>query len=503
MKIFNTEQIREADKYTIDRITKSSIALMEQAAKALLAWFLKNISTEKTICVFCGTGNNGGDGMALARLLVNKNYNCKVFFIGEAEKGSADFRENFDRLQQLTQLLKIESGKDFPEINTNSIIVDALFGTGISRRIEGLYAELIQHLNDSKAHGVSIDLPSGLMADEIPTSKNEVIIKAAVTLTFQFPKLSFMFSESFPFVGEFEVLDIGLSTDYIESTSTNHFFLDHNLVGPLLQSRKKFDHKGVFGHALMISGSYGKMGAAILSTHACLRSGVGLVTAHIPACGYQIMQTALPEAMVETDVEEKFIAPVIKLDKYDAVGIGPGIGTEKPTQNALKVLLQESNVPMVLDADAINILSENKTWISYLPAGSILTPHPKEFERLVGKCDNSYERFIQQKEFSRKYGVYVVLKGAHTSITAQDGNCYFNSSGNPGMATGGSGDVLTGIILSLLAQGYREIDAAIIGVYLHGLAGDFAAEEKGVEYMMASDIINSLEPAFRSLSSID
>jgi NAD(P)H-hydrate epimerase len=270
-------------------------------------------------------------------------------------------------------------------------------------------------------------------------------------------------------------------------------------IKPMMHKRRKYDHKGTFGHALLIAGSYGKMGAAILTAKACLRSGVGLVHAHIPKAGYEIMQTAVPEAMLSMDRYDHYFSALPELDMYHAVGAGPGLGMEKQSQMALKLLIQECQQNMVFDADALNILAENKTWLPFLPQGTILTPHPKEFQRLAGHWKDDFEKLDILRNFCSKYHVYLVLKGAHTATCFPDGKIYFNSTGNPGMATAGSGDVLTGMITGLLAQGYTPGQAAVIGVFIHGLAGDLAMKEKGMESLIAGDIIEHLGRAFREV----
>lgn len=287
--------------------------------------------------------------------------------------------------------------------------------------------------------------------------------------------------------------------DYIKTLPGSNYLITKETVKDLLKVRNKFSNKGDYGHALLITGSYGKMGASVLASEACIRSGVGLLTVYTPKCGYNILQISVPEAMIDTSSSENFISGVIYGDKYDAIGIGPGIGTEKETQQALKLLIQNSSKPIIFDADALNILSENKTWLSFVPKNSILTPHAKEFERLFGAGENDLERYQLQKDSSIKYGTYIVLKGAHTSISTPTGSFYFNTTGNPGMATAGSGDVLTGIITGLKAQGYSSQEAAIIGVYLHGLAGDFAAARQGVEAMLAGDIVKDIGTGFKFL----
>jgi hydroxyethylthiazole kinase-like uncharacterized protein yjeF len=499
MKILSIAQIREADQYTIDKEPVSSIELMERAAIACVNWILERYDVQTEFKVICGQGNNGGDGLAIARLLVGRGYKAQVFIVNHSDKLAPDFVTNYERIRsknEIVNVVSVESLQNKLQPTPNTIIIDAILGSGLNKPVAGLIADCIGFINRLSLPVISIDIPSGLYGDDLNDAAS-IIIKANFTLTFQFPKLSFMFTENAGYVGEFSVLDIGLHPDYIGQAPTKDHFITRNDVCTFLKTRSRIAHKGNFGHALLIAGSYGKMGAAVLSSKAGMRSGVGLLTVHIPKCGYEILQTSVPEVVVETDDEQNFISNAIKIEKYNAIGIGPGIGVEKETQNAVKLLIQNSSAPLVFDADAINIIAENKTWLSFIPANSIFTPHPKEFARLVGKAENSVERLQLQREFSFKYHCYIVLKGAHTSISCPDGSIFFNSTGNPGMATAGSGDVLTGIITSLLAQNYSAQQACVLGVYLHGLAGDFAAHAKSEESMIASNIIENLGEAFR------
>ena len=506
MKIFSVEQIREADKFTIEHEPISSIDLMERAAWAISNW-IRNGNSISNVVIFCGVGKNGGDGLAVARELKSFGHLVKVVIVSHSVSRSNDFIINYNLLKtekeietKEIEINEIKSIDEIPslvfEMRGAPIIIDALFGTGINKPIEGLFADIINFINKQNSKIISIDVPSGLYCDK-SNGVDDVIVKANHTLTFQFPKLSFMFPENAEYVGEFSILDIGLSKEYISQTSTLNYFITKEIVKTFLKTRNRNAHKGNFGHALIVAGSKGKMGAAVLCAKACLYSGAGLVSAHVPASGNDIIQTSIAEVMADVDSESDFITDNIDLEKYNAVAIGPGIGLDKQTQNVLKLLIQNSSVPVVFDADAINILSENKTWLSFIPANSILTPHMKEFERLVGKVSNTEARLKQQIEFSIKYNVFVVLKGAHTSISTPNGEIYFNSTGNPGMATAGSGDVLTGIITSLLAQHYSPTQACILGVYMHGLSGDFAANKKTEETMIASDIIEHLSDAYK------
>lgn len=500
MKIFSCEQIREIDSYTISHEPIASIDLMERAAGKLFSWISEKFSRSDHFIIFTGPGNNGGDGLALARMLIRNGYKADIYNIKFTDKTSKDWEINKKRLEESSSGLKhIDEIEQMPLISSDDIVIDAIFGSGLGRTVTGLARDVIVQINNSDALKVSIDIPSGLFCGNNAGNDYESIIKADYTLTFQFPKLSFLFPENMKYVGIWKVLPIGLHDSAITNTYTPFRLLSGEDILPLLKNRNKFDHKGVFGHGLLISGSYGKLGAAVLGARAALRTGIGLMTCHIPSCGYDILQNSVTEAMVQADENERFVSSIPGTDDFTAIGAGPGIGTREETQAALKRLLADCSKPMVLDADALNILSLNKEWLELLHPGTILTPHPKEFERLAGKTANSFERLQKQTEFSRKHKCIVILKGAHTSVSLPDGAVYFNNTGNPGMATAGSGDVLTGMVLSLLAQGYSSINAAVTGVYLHGLAGDIAAGETSFEALTASDIINCIGRAFNRI----
>ncbi|MBL7884251.1 MAG: NAD(P)H-hydrate dehydratase [Bacteroidia bacterium] len=502
MKILSSSLLREADQYTIEHEPITSLDLMERAAMSCVKWIEENLF-EKQYTVICGLGNNGGDGLAIARLLIEKKCRVNVIVVNYSSKQSVGFKENYNRLALIAKIKDVNIIAEFVEeikANEQAVIIDALIGTGTNKSADGFLKECINYINQFNSCVVSIDVPSGLYTDVL-NQTSDSIIKADYTLTFQCPKLSFMFPENAQYVGLFSILDIGLNNDFIQRAQAPYQFIVAQDVKVFLKKRDIASHKGNYGHALLIAGSYGKIGAAVLASKACMRAGVGLLTTHVPKCGYEIMQTAIPEAMVQADSEMYFINDHPVLDKYDALGIGPGIGLEKQTQNVLKLIIQNATAPIVFDADALNILAENKTWLSFLPHNSILTPHPKEFERLAGKTSNTNERLKLQVEFSVKHNVIIVLKGAHTSISFSDGTVCFNSTGNAGMATAGSGDVLTGIIASLLAQKYTPSQAAILGVYLHGLAGDFSAKKISMEAMIASDIIENISDSFHFLIS--
>jgi NAD(P)H-hydrate epimerase len=414
---------------------------------------------------------------------------CIVMF----EKQSADFLKNLKTLRQSS--VKI-SENDFTSIDKDVIIIDALFGTGLSKEVTGTASHLIKKVNLSRNKVISIDIPSGLFTDR---HSSGTIVHATKTLTFQNPKLAFLFPENGKYVGDWEILDIGLVKKFIDEIDSKFFFLQKEDILKILKPRPVFSHKGNFGHSLLICGSKGKAGASILAAKACLRTGTGLLTVHIPKCNYEIIQTAIPEATVTTDTEEEIISDAGDIKSYNAIGVGPGIGKEKKTEAMVLKLFNNFRDPIVIDADALNIISENNELLKLIPASSILTPHPKEFQRLAGESENDFDRFKSQREFSDKYNVIVVLKGAFTCITVPNGKTYFNSTGNPGMAKGGSGDVLTGMITAFVAQGYSPEDAAVAGVYVHGLAGDISAKRKGTYSLIASDLIEKIPNAFNRI----
>lgn len=503
MKLFSTKQIAELDKFTIENEPIFDIDLMERAAMQITNWLVNKFSIEQKMVIFAGPGNNGGDAIAIARQMAELDYLCEVYLLGFGKELKDSPAINWQRLmeQNKVKLSKIIDINEFPEIAEYDIILDGMFGSGLTRPLKGVPAEIVKKINQLKNRVVAIDVPSGLMGEDNSENIAENIIEADFTLTFQFPKISFLLAENEKYVGIWEVLSIGLHPTGIQQTSSNFHFIEKIDVVDFIPKRSTFQHKGDFGHALLIAGSYGKMGAAILASKACLRAGVGLLTSHVPRLGYSIIQTTVPEAMASVDQHDSMFTEFPDLSSFSAIGVGPGLGKKQNSCRALCSLLEVAKAPLVIDADALNILSENKEWFKKIPENSILTPHPGEFKRLVGATDNSYESIQKQIQFSKKYKVVLVLKGAFTSISTPAGKLYFNSTGNPGMATAGSGDVLTGIILGLLAQGITSENAAVCGVYLHGLAGDFAAKDKSQYSLIAGDIVENMGGAFLAIKS--
>lgn len=494
MQILSSQQIHEADAFTISHEPITSIDLMERAAKKFYDILISKFSSKSQFVILCGKGNNGGDGLAIARMLCNSGYNVSVFIINYTHNASDDFLQNYERLLQVSfENCSINEISDFQKIpiDANAIIIDGIFGSGLNRPISNFTANIISYINSLPNLKIAIDIPSGLYADK-PIETNDIVFKADETITFQAPKFQFLFAENSQFTGNVTIADINLLSPFPDNDISD-FFTSHIT----LPSRDNFSHKGTFGHALLVSGCYGKMGAAILASKACLRSGCGLLTTHIPYRGYQVMQTAFPETMVSIDQNPEYISSIPNDEKYAAIGIGPGIGTNETTTQAIAQFLKDNKKPLVIDADALNILASNQDLLQYINANTILTPHPGEFDRLTHKHFSGFERFKSQKQFAIEHHCIVILKGHYTSIVLPNGKAYFNSTGNAGMATAGSGDVLTGIITSLLAQGYSPEDAAICGVFLHGRAGDFALENNSMETLVASDIISNLWKAFK------
>ncbi len=504
MKILSVDQLYDADKITIEKEGISAEDLMERAGTQIFEWLHQRLQDSPvTIHVFCGIGNNGGDGLVVGRMLIQHGYNVMTYVVNCSNKRSQGFLVNYHKIKDVTKnwpvLMKSES--DFPEIGDSDIIIDSIFGIGLNRCPSGWVKNLIQYLNEQKAFKLALDIPSGLFADKAPEDKS-AILKADHTLSFQTPKLSFFLSETSEYVNFFDVLDIGLDSEYILGVKAVAQLISKQDAQLLYKNRKRFSHKGTYGLSLIVAGSYGKIGAALLSTEAAYRVGAGLVTAFIPKCGYYILQIAIPEAMVKTDIEEEFLSDIDLDFTPTVIGIGMGIGTRKETMEALENLLKNQNSPMIIDADALNIISTNKELLKYIPAKSLLTPHPGELKRLLGNWKNDFDKLEKAKKFSKKHNVILILKDAYTIVVNED-NLFINSTGNPGMATGGSGDVLSGILTGLVSQGYDPLTAAIFGVYLHGKAGDIAADTMGYEAMTASNITENLGEAYLDLFETD
>lgn len=504
MKIFTATQIRELDRFTIEHEPIKSVDLMERAARALTWTISETWSNEVPFVVFAGPGNNGGDALAVARMLAEKGYKLSVYLFNISNKLSEDCAINRQRIvdgNRIKSFTEVKDEFDPPRLEKGTVIIDGLFGSGVNKPLAGGFASLVRYINKSQAEVVSIDMPSGLMAEDNTYNIGTNIIQADLTLTLQHKKLAFLFAENQQFIGKLKVLDIRLSKEGEEILWTRYSIAEENDIRKLLLKRNEFAHKGEMGHALLLAGCHGMAGAAILAARACLRAGSGKVTVRTARRNNDIMQISVPEAIISADKEDHHISEALPMEDYDAVGIGPGIGTNEHTAIAIITQIRRSQVPIVLDADALNILASHRAWLQQLPPGVIMTPHPKEMERMAGnRFSNSYERLCKAQDMAEQLKAYILLKGKYTALCTPDGNIIFNSTGNAGMATAGSGDVLTGIITGLLARGYQKGDACLLGMYLHGLAGDLAARELGEESLVASDIIAFLPKAFNRLN---
>ena len=477
---------------------------MERAAIQLTDSIVAEWDKDMKVVVFAGPGNNGGDALAVARMLAVRGYNVSTWLFNTSGRLSDDCKKNRDRLKDVKQVasfVMVTEEFDPPALDAQTLVVDGLFGSGLNKPLTGGFASLVKYVNTSPAKVVSIDIPSGLMTESNEYNVKSNIMKADVTLTLQQPKLSFLFPENQQFIGHVEVLDIGISQEGIDKTDAQFYILEKSDITPCLKRRDPFAHKGSMGHALLVAGSRGMAGAAMLAAKACLRTGVGKVTVHTPACNTLPLQIGVPEVVLDVDSDTNVVSEAVDTDCFKAMGIGPGLGTNENTAIAVIGQMRRAQCPIVVDADALNILAAHKAWLQQIPVGAILTPHIGEFDRLEGVSTDSYERLSKAMLLAERQHAYIVLKGHYTAIITPGGRVLFSPTGNPGMATAGSGDVLTGIITALLARGYTQGEACAIGTYLHGLAGDIAARSLGEESLIASDIINSLPTAFKELSN--
>lgn len=503
MKIFTSAQIHELDRYTIEHEPINSVDLMERAAKAITRAVAEEWTTHTPVVVFAGPGNNGGDALAVARLLTNEGYKVRTYLFNITNHLSDDCVTNRQRLldgRHAKDFTEITAKFDPPELTADTLVIDGLFGSGLNKPLAGGFASLVKYINQSPAKVVSIDVPSGLMSEDNTYNVRANIIHATLTLTLHEKKLAFLFGDAQQFIGRLKVLDIRLSQEYIQKTEAQYYVLEESDVRSRLLHRDDFAHKGNMGNALIVAGNYGMSGAAILATRACLRSGAGKVTVHTPKKNYGVMQISVPEAVLHMDHEETAFTEAVDTDGFDALGIGPGLGCQETTAIAMIAQIRRAQCPIVADADALNILASHRAWMQQLPKGIIMTPHPKELDRLTGSPANAdFERLHRTRELAQSLQAYIILKGHNSALCLPDGQVVFNPTGNSGMATAGSGDVLTGIITALLARGYHQHNACIVGMYLHGLAGDIAVKTLGKESLTASDIIDYLPHAFKHL----
>jgi ADP-dependent NAD(P)H-hydrate dehydratase / NAD(P)H-hydrate epimerase len=492
MKIFEAAQIRLADEATLLKEKIPSIDLMERAAQTCVNELKKVFASTDKPAIICGNGNNGGDGLAIARLLYQEGIIPKVFTVEFANQSSVDYKINLKRLKEETQveIQCIDSIADF-QLLENHWVIDALLGTGTSRPVDGLLKELIVYLNKSRVKVISIDLPSGMPADGIrdfDAWKNAEMVNAVLTFSFQFPKLAFFLPETGVKTGEWKILDIGLSQEFMDETDSVFDFLEVKDLMHLIHKRAKFSNKGSYGHLLLIAGSEGKSGAALMSSKAAMRTGCGKLTLCSDQASLQALAVYLPEAMsVEGGKKEVEILPA--LNSFDAIAVGPGLGKGEGVQKVLKRLLQDWAGPLLVDADAINILAENPTWFNWLPKASVLTPHPLEFRRLTGNTSGTfYDLLVSAAKFSKKYSVFINLKSTYSCLITPSGRFLFNSSGISALAKAGTGDVLSGIIAGFLCMGYSATESICLGNYIHGRAAYLAVGKNSFHSLLAGEI---------------
>ncbi|AFD09362.1 bifunctional ADP-dependent NAD(P)H-hydrate dehydratase/NAD(P)H-hydrate epimerase [Solitalea canadensis] len=498
-KIISATQTREADAYTIAHEPIASIDLMERASKAFVQRFMIEVPHKHTsIAVYCGTGNNGGDGLAVARLLNAEKYrNISVIILQHSFKTTPDFEENLRRLKKTSiQYEIIQDGMEFPP-NQAEVIIDAILGSGLNKPLEGSIALWVEQLNGFEKNVIAVDIPTGMFADQL-IDKDAVILKSDLVISFQRPKLNFLLPESSPFIKQWEVVDIGLDEHFIQHCVSDKVIIEEADIKEIIRVRDNFSYKGTYGHTLIIAGQPETMGAALLCAEASLNTGSGLTTAFIPASGLTALNSRLPEVMAIPDDHSK-----IDWKNYDAIAIGPGLGKNLTAKELLSLTLQNFRGSIVLDADALNMLSDDQLLFNLLPEQSIITPHVKEFDRLFGEHFSWHSRLITMQEQARERDLIIVLKNRYTIIATPNGSLYFNLTGTPAMATGGSGDVLTGVIASLLAQGYFAPQAAIAGVYLHGKAGCEIVRRMGINVIPASQLATEINKVMYSIVKHD
>ncbi|MFM9074249.1 MAG: NAD(P)H-hydrate dehydratase [Bacteroidota bacterium] len=488
--ILSSDQLRALDEVTIRNQRIRSIDLMERASATFVSCLLQAYPRVKKSIIICGTGNNGGDGLAIARLLDERGIPSAVFIAGDPDRGTQDFRENLKRIPAAISVRMIHSAGEI-DVDGSDLLIDAVFGFGLNRPVEGLYKDVIEAINHAGVKVVSVDVPSGMMADG---AQSQPVVQADLTITFQVPKLGLLLPETGVSTASFQLVDIGLDKDALQKTATLEFLLEAADIRAIYRPRKKFSHKGSYGHALIAGGSAGMTGAPVLSAMAALRTGAGVVTAHVPRCGMVAIQAGLPEAMVHADTDGAAITEFPDSSGFTTAGIGPGLGKDPRSGRALLKFLEKAEFPLVLDADAINLISVHSAMLNSIPRHSILTPHPGEFRRLVGEWKDAPGKLRLLRQLAQDHQLYIVLKGAHSAVACPDGRIVFNNSGTPYLATAGSGDVLTGMITGLLSQGYTPGDAAMAGVFLHGKAGEIAAG-KG-HPITAGDLIKAIPEAW-------
>ena len=503
MKIFTAENIRSIDRYTIEEEGVSSMELIHRAAMGVAGEILSNFPPSKPTIIFAGSGNNGADALIVGKILIENGFRPHILLFNfNGNSLSRDCAAAKRELLSLpdVHLTEIIDRANIPCIEAHHLVIDGMFGTGLNNPLAGGFTTLVQNISDSGATIISIDVPSGMFSDWNHSVRSRNVIHATTTLAIQFPRIAFFLADNAPLVGDWKVINIDLSQKAIDDTPTKYYYVEREEVACILRPRKPFSSKADYGQALLIAGCYGMMGAAVMAARGAIRAGVGKLTVHSPRCGFEIVQSQVPEALFSPDQHEHVISDMIpRFSNYDAIGVGPGIGGNDATRGALDSLIKNWKKPMVLDADALNIIARNLPLLDHIPPLSILTPHAGEFDRLFGAQSSAEARLLKAIEVAKKHHIIIVLKGHYTATVRPDGRVFFNSSGTPALATAGSGDVLTGIITGLLAQKYKPEVAAVVGVYIHGVAGQIAAETQGEYGTSGLDIAAAVGPAIKSI----
>lgn len=505
MKIFGNDTLRAIDKLTIENEGVTSLELIERAAEAITNEIMLRWRPNKKVSVFAGPGNNGADALVVSRMLIEQGFTPEIYLFNIGRKHlNSECAQCRDCLIEMgyTNIIEVVDNFRLPELDPDQLVIDGLFGSGLKNSLMGGFITLVRYINESQATIVSIDVPSGLHGDWNPSPVNRDIIHANLTLTIQLPRLAFLFKENAELVGEWKILDIGLSADAIRNAPTDFYFVEKSDIRQVIRRRDSFASKADCGSGLIIAGSYGMMGAAVLCAKGALRSGAGKITVHSPRCGYSVMQSSVPEVLFDADSHDIVLKDIVPSRNYNAIAVGPGIGVNEATVTTLEEFLKRSQSPVILDADALNCIAKRPALLNYIPTDSILTPHAAEFDRIFGVHKNDECRLQKAIEMARKYGVIIVLKGRYTAIVRRDGRVYFNSSGNAALATAGSGDVLTGLMLGFMAQGYAPEIASLISVYVHGVAGELASEEHGIHGVTAGDVAQNVGRAIKQILTV-
>jgi len=470
LPLLTSAQIHQADKYTIEHEPISSVNLMERAAKAFVGWFVNRFADrDRAISVYCGTGNNGGDGLAIARILHDHQYkNINVKITRFSDRSTDDFNANLERLPVSIPSTEIRTDDALPAEDSH-IIIDAMLGSGLNKPLAGDYERVVKYLNGLHKTIVAVDVPTGFFT-EGDIDPDATALKTDLAITFQQPKISFLLPEAGPYLKCWEAVNIGIDEKFICSLNSPYQFVQEKDIRRMLKPRHRFSNKGSYGHALIVAGQAKTMGAALLSASACALAGCGLTTACVPESGLVALNSYMAEIMAV--IRQGNDLPEISWDKFTTMGIGPGLGDDDNTLALLTYIFTHYKKPMVIDADALNVISAHKQLWQLIPAGSVLTPHMKEFDRLFGEHANWWQRLQTATGKAKELKLCIILKNDYTITATPEGKAYFNSTSNPAMASGGMGDVLTGVVTALLAQNYTPEEACIIGNYIHGKAGD-------------------------------